>query len=124
MQKRSTLFTALFVALLIVLIAGALVIPTFAQDAITTMSEDDPSFVIVTGALEFTDSGDIMVAGVVIAPAGAFTPSNYEEGELVIISGNMLNETTMQATSLELFDDSQEPEATPEATLPGSGVEL
>jgi len=117
MKKRITTFMTLFDVLLIVLIAGALVMPSLAQDATPTPTPDDHSFTIVTGALEVTDSGDIMVAGIVIAPAGAFNPSQYQEGDIVIISGNMLNDTTLQATSLELFDDSQEPEATPEATL-------
>lgn len=86
--------------------------PSFAQD--TTLTEEDPSFAIVTGAVSFTPEGDIMVAGIVIAPAGAFNPSALVEGDLVIITGYMLNETTLQAASFEFFDDS--PEVTPEAT--------
>ncbi|MEO8612306.1 MAG: hypothetical protein ABI690_30705, partial [Chloroflexota bacterium] len=117
MKKRNTTFAALFDVLLIVLIAGALVMPSLAQDSTPTPTPDDASFTIVTGALHFSDTGDITVAGIVIAPAGAFNPSQYQEGDIVIISGNMLNDSTLQATSLELFDDTQEPELTPEPTM-------
>jgi len=43
-----------------------------------------------------------MVSGIVIAPASAFNPSSLQE---VIITGVMLNETTLQAISLEFFMD-------------------
>ncbi len=117
-MKWLTKWSAGLGILLILALVGAIVSPSMAQD---TLSEDDPSFTIVTGAVEFSPSGDILVAGIVIAPAGAFNPSDLQAGDLVIITGYMLNETTLQATSLEFFDDSEggvevTPEVTPEMT--------
>jgi uncharacterized membrane protein YgcG len=68
---------------------------------------------IITGAVMFGPNGEIIVSGIVIAPASAFNPSSLREGDLVIVTGVMLNETTLQAVSLEFFMDET---ATPTAT--------
>jgi hypothetical protein len=120
-MKRLSVLGSLFGIILVLTLTSALM-TSLAQDV--TSVEDDPSFTIVTGALEFTPTGDIVVAGIIIAPAGAFNPSDLEAGDLVIVTGLMLNDGTLQAISLELFDDTDdevevtpEPELTPEATL-------
>jgi hypothetical protein len=99
------------VMVLVVLAVSAMVLPGFAQDAGTTASVDSLS--VVTGAVTFSATGDIVVAGVTIAPAGAFNPSILHEGDLVIITGLMVGDKTMQAVTFEFFDDEQQPEATP-----------
>ncbi|MBL8117677.1 MAG: hypothetical protein JNJ78_09130, partial [Anaerolineae bacterium] len=101
---------------IVVMVATALfgmaILPGMAQDEV--VSEGD--LTIVTGAVQFISTGDIVVAGVVIAPASAFIPADLEEGDLVIISGVMLEDGTLRALSFEYFDDESEPEVTPEAT--------
>jgi hypothetical protein len=113
-----SIFTTRFAGILILvalLLAGA-ILPGFAQDSTTTVSVD--SLTIVTGAVEYSPSGDILVAGVTIAPAGAFDPSMLHEGDIVIITGISINDTTLQAVTFEFFDDSQQDvEVTPEVTL-------
>ncbi len=100
---------------LFVLAAGLLIVPLAAQDS----AVDDSDLTIITGAVTFGTDGSIIVAGITIAPASAFNPSMLREGDLVIITGVMLNETTLQAISLEFFEDDPvevTPEPTPEAT--------
>jgi hypothetical protein len=95
------------------LLLGAVALPLLAQETSVTTNE---SALVVTGAVDFTDSGDIMVAGYIIAPAGAFQPSMLVEGDIVIITGTLLPDgITIQAEAFEFFDDSGE--ATPEATV-------
>ncbi|MEZ4672607.1 MAG: hypothetical protein R3E39_32300 [Anaerolineae bacterium] len=107
-MTRLNFLAGLIAAFVLIAIA---VLPGLAQD---TVVQTDENLTIVTGAIHFTPEGDIMVAGIVIAPAGAFNPSGLAEGDIVIITGVMLNETTLQATALEFFDDENTPEATPE----------
>jgi hypothetical protein len=102
----------LLASVLLILMTAGLIVPSFAQDSAIEISPDN--LTIVTGAVHFTEDGDIMVADVALAPAGVFNPSQLEEGDLVIIMGVMLNETTLQAVSFEFFDDAAEPEVTPE----------
>jgi hypothetical protein len=118
---KSTLITVVCLALAV---ASFGVLPGLAQD--NTVQNADTT-TIVTGAVSFGADGSIIVAGVTIDPAGAFNPSNLKEGDLVVITGAMLNETTLQATGFEFFEDDQQPEATPEATLeitPEATVEM
>lgn len=100
-------------ALVLVMIAAMAfaILPGFAQDV---PSEEE--LTIVTGAIEFADNGDIMVAGTVIAPSGAFIPATLQPGDIVIVMGTLTADGTLKAISLELFDG-EEPEATPEPTL-------
>jgi len=113
-MKSVSKITFVSVICLSLAIAALGVLPGLAQD--TTVQAADNS-TIVTGAVSFGADGSIIVAGITIAPAGAFNPSILHEGDLVVITGVMLNETTLQTTEFEFFDDSQQPEATPEATL-------
>lgn len=108
--SKISLLTILCLSLAIMALG---VLPGLAQDS-TTLTDTST---IVTGAVSFGADGSIIVAEITIAPAGAFNPSLLHEGDLVVITGVMLNETTLQATEFEFFDDEQQPEATPEATL-------
>jgi hypothetical protein len=122
-MKSMSKMTLLSVIALLVAVASLSVLPGLAQD--TTVQSPDTT-TIVTGAVSFGADGSIIVAGITIAPAGAFNPSGLKEGDLVVITGVMLNETTLQATGFEFFDDEQ-PEATPEATMemtPEATVEM
>src|SRR5438046_477729 len=98
-------------------VAALLALPLFAQDNGTANTTSDDSAIIVTGAISFAND-QITVAGYIIAPAGAFQPSQFNEGDIVVIEGNLLPDgVTIQATDASLFDDSSTPEATetPEA---------
>jgi hypothetical protein len=107
--------TRLGLIALFLLAAGMLIVPLAAQDSVV----EDGDLTIVTGAVTFGSDGSIIVAGITIAPASAFNPSTLREGDLVIITGVLLNELTLQAISLEFFEDDPvevTPEPTPEAT--------
>lgn len=105
--------------ILAVLCLLAIVLPLTAQEG-TTVETDEESTIIVTGAVSFGPSGDILVGGYIIAPASAFNPSSLTEGDVVIIIGRLLPDgLTVQAESFEFFDEpeaTEEPEATPEST--------
>lgn len=101
--------TALISVVFVLAMAFA-IIPSFAQD-----TPSDTELTIVTGAVEFTATGDIMVAGVIIAPASGFNPSTLQPGDIVIVTGVLNPSGVLQAISLEFFDD-DEPEVTPEPT--------
>jgi hypothetical protein len=60
--------------------------------------------VVIRGPVAFDGSGDITVAGYIIAPAGAFRPSDLHLGDIVIITGVLLPDgQTVRAESLEVF---------------------
>ncbi len=123
-MKSISKITLLSVIALLVAVASLGVLPGLAQD--TTIQSTDTT-TIITGAVSYGADGSIIVAGITVAPAGAFNPSILKEGDLVVITGVMLNETTLQATGFEFFDDDEQPEATPEATLevtPEATVEM
>jgi hypothetical protein len=106
--------------LLLSLLAGLVaVIPAMAQDD-DTGDEELPVLVEVEGTVAFEtveDDDEITVGGVVIAPAGAFNPADLTEGDLVLVTGYLLNDDTVQAIALEVLEEAEdEPEATPEAT--------
>jgi hypothetical protein len=93
-HKLRWLAPIIFTAIILTLAMGV-----SAQDATT---EEDEFLFEITGALEFSDTGDIIVNEIVIAPSGAFNPSDYNEGDLVIVIGYLLNDTTLQAVSIQL----------------------
>ncbi|MBZ0300361.1 MAG: hypothetical protein K8J31_11490 [Anaerolineae bacterium] len=111
---------------LALLLTLALIGPLAAQDddaALADLTEDDATVVI--GTISFNENGDIVVSSAdetsgeitsyIIAPAGAFTPSSVQEGDLVIIIGRLLPDgMTVQAMTFEFFIEEEEPEATPE----------
>ncbi len=100
--------------LLVTLLAGLLFnvnLPAQAQDETGTDDEAGTVTVQITGKVESTVTGevelgdDIIVDGVIIAPAGAFQPSTLEEGDCVTVVGILLNDDTLQAISLEPSED-------------------
>ncbi|MCI0713483.1 MAG: hypothetical protein L0154_25225 [Chloroflexi bacterium] len=63
--------------------------------------------IVVVGPITITED-EILVGDYVIAPAGAFNPSGLEDGDIVIIVGTLLNETTIQASSFFLVEEVDE----------------
>jgi hypothetical protein len=81
--------------------------PVLAQDE----DEDDSELIMVGGQVSFTADGAIMVAGYIIAPAGAFIPAVLREGDTVLIVGYLLPDgITIRALSLEIVEDEEEDE--------------
>jgi hypothetical protein len=98
-MKQIRLLAVSVTVMLVMALSLAAILPGKAQGT------PDGDLTIITGAVMFGPSGEIMVSGIVIAPATAFNPSSLREGDLVIVTGVMLNETTLQAISLEFFMD-------------------
>lgn len=103
----------LAVVLLISALLLVVVLPLSGQTA--TPDPNEP--VVVVGPVDL-GQGVIMVNGYIIAPALSFQPAILQQGDLVVVIGYLLPDgATIQATSLELFDDDEPPvEATPEVT--------
>ena len=108
--------------LLLSLLVGLLAaIPALAQEETPEPDEDDMAVLVeIEGevAFETIDGEDeITVGGVIIAPAGAFNPADLTAGDVVRVTGYLLNDDTIQATDLEVLEEAEDdPEATPEAT--------
>jgi hypothetical protein len=82
------------------------VIALLAVLALPVAAQDDASTIMVTGSIEFTADGDIVVGGYTIAPAGAFLPSSLRSGDAVIVFGTLLPDgVTIQATEVTLVTD-------------------
>ena len=120
LQLRTILWAAFAL-----LLAMSLVMPLLAQDTSQTldgMSEDDNATIVV-GIYGHNENGDLIVTSdtgdvYIIAPAGAFRPSDYQDGDLVIVIGRELPDgETIQAMDFALFEDDGTAEATPEATM-------
>lgn len=125
-MKRQTQHTSMKLVAAISLMAlllAALIVPLAAQE--NTVEAEDGTVMIV-GPISFSATGDIIVettdettgatTSYIIAPAGAFLPSQIQAGDIVIIIGDLLPDgATVQAITFELFIE-EEPEATPEMT--------
>ena len=92
----------LTISLAVLTLALAAIIPNIAQEE-APIAVEDITFA-VCGAIEFAGD-DILVNGVVIAPAGAFNPSAFTDGDAIAITGHMLNDDTLQATGYEVLED-------------------
>jgi hypothetical protein len=107
-------------------VAALLAMPLFAQGN----SPGSGNTITVTGPMSFAND-QITVAGYIIAPAGAFQPSQYNEGDVVTITGDLLPDgITIQVITIVLVINStpeatQSPEATqtPEVTETPEGTE-
>ncbi|MCC6802111.1 MAG: hypothetical protein IT319_04425 [Anaerolineae bacterium] len=98
----------LFVSALLLVVA----LPSSGQTA--TLAPN--SQVVVVGTVDL-GQGVIMVNGYVIAPASAIQPALLHDGDLVVVIGYLLPDgATIQATSLELFDNTLTPTMTPTYT--------
>jgi hypothetical protein len=119
MNRKSISNRWFFISLIVIVLIAAFALPAFAQSE--DEEEDDPVGSIeftVTGEITFNEDGDIIVTDedgnvFVIAPAGAFNPSEIEEGTVVTVTGFLLNDDTLKASDLEPADD-EDPEVTPE----------
>src|SRR5690606_3609405 len=107
----------------IALFGLVIALPLAAQDDSETVDDlTDDDAIMVIGEITFTVNGDIVIMDeegnmYVIAPAGAFTPSILQNGDMVIIVGRLLPDgITVQAIEFEFFVEEEDPEATPEAT--------
>ncbi|MBN1202949.1 MAG: hypothetical protein JXJ20_13955 [Anaerolineae bacterium] len=76
---------------------------TYAQEDGTT--DEFKPVVEITGTVDILEDDAIVVNGMTIAPAGAFNPSTLNEGNEVVITGYLLNDSTIQAISLVPADD-------------------
>src|SRR5690606_19139968 len=106
----------------------SVIAPLAAQEeaeSLDDLTEDDAAVVI--GEYGYNEHGDIIVTttdeetgetvAYIIAPAGAFTPSSVQEGDMVIIIGRLLPDgVTVQAMTFEFFVE-EEPEATEEPEM-------
>ena len=103
----------------VVLLVGALLLVIVLPLSGQTATPDPGSQVVVVGTVDL-GQGVIMVNGYIIAPASAFQPSVLHQGDLVVVIGYLLPDgVTIQATSLEFFDDTT---PTPEPSTPaGTG---
>lgn len=120
----------LIAAVLALILALGVIAPLAAQEeaeSLEDLTEDDAAIVI--GEYGYNEHGDIIVTATdeetgetvvyIIAPAGAFTPSSVQEGDMVIIIGRLLPDgVTVQAMTFEFFVEEEEEEAgeEPEAT--------
>ncbi len=77
----------------------------FAQDDGGETDPDEMELLVeIEGPITITEDG-IFVAGYEIAPAGSFNPSDFEDGDYVIVTGFLLNDDTFKATDIELVED-------------------
>src|SRR5262245_7171740 len=92
----------------LIAVAALLAVPLFAQGN----SPNAGSTMTVTGPMSFANN-QITVAGYTIAPAGAFQPADYNEGDVVSITGNLLPDgITIQVITITIIVVNGTPEAT------------
>lgn len=81
--------------MLMLTLAVLLLLPAAAM-----MQDDElPLEFEIVGPIELSE-GAIRVDGVIIAPASAFIPAALVDGDWVVVTGILLNDDTLQATSL------------------------
>jgi hypothetical protein len=73
-----------------------------AQD--TSGGDTFDVLVEITGPFHVVD-GQVTIGEVIVAPAGAFQPALLYEGEIVTVTGYLLNDDTLQAVSLVVEED-------------------
>lgn len=92
--------------LLVVLIAVAalgMAIPAALAQGDDPPVDDPPDDDVLIGTVSF-DGDDVMVAGVYVVPLGVFNPADLNEGDLVMVEGYYLNDTTFNATGFEMIE--------------------
>ena len=101
---------------LLVFLASLLLLAAFIALPLTAQDTTDDT-VIVVGPVVVADNGDILVGGYIIDPAGIFDPATVEEGDIVIITGELSGDgATIVAGAFEFFEDDPEVTETPDAT--------
>ncbi|HRF98345.1 MAG TPA: hypothetical protein PLZ51_24220, partial [Aggregatilineales bacterium] len=132
MKQKSSFHSAWLIVAMGVFIISFM-FPLMAQDDSNEDAPIEDILIAIRGLVEILDDDEIVVDGVIVAPAGAFNPSELEIGDEVIVVGYLLNDDTIKAEMLivvdEDFDECSEygngegcevevtPEVTPEATL-------
>ena len=104
------MFKRLLSGMLMLTLVVAMLVPaalTLAQDG-GDDEEDDGFQVEIIAQVEVLDEEQIIIGGLVVAPAGAFRPSRLEVGDWVRLTGTMLNDTTLRAETLVVLDDVDE----------------
>ena len=91
---------ALLVGSLVLLTAGMVL----AQEG-ETGDDEIPLLIEITGTVEQIDEDAIVIDGYTIAPAGAFNPSDLAVGDVVVVTGYLLNDDTLQVVSLVVITD-------------------
>ncbi len=97
-----------FIVFVLVLLLS-MTLTAAAQDDVDDVPEDTLLFEII-GAISFDDDS-ISVEGITLAPASAFNPSLYADGDLVIVTGYLLNDDTLFVLSLDLYDECEDVDA-------------
>lgn len=87
----------------LMLVSTLFVMPTLAQEDDDALTED--LLVVIRGLVEVLDDDEIVIDGVIIAPAGAFIPAMLSVGDEVIVIGYLLNDDTLKAVELIVVDE-------------------
>jgi hypothetical protein len=101
----------MLVLLIAVAALGTALPATFAQDDGDGGDEADTAscdgITSLTGFVLF-DEDDLTVAGIIVAPSGVFNPSELDDGDLVMVEGYCLNETTFKATGFTMIEEADD----------------
>ncbi|MCA9904889.1 MAG: hypothetical protein KC547_13625 [Anaerolineae bacterium] len=97
-SRTATLAILALFAVLVMLLPGM----ALAQD--DPVVEED----MVVGVVEIAPDGTITVNGIVVDYTDVELPSPLNSGDLVIVTGIFVDETTIRATSFVLFDDDED----------------
>jgi hypothetical protein len=74
--------------------------------ALPAAAQEDDDLMMVSGALDLTQAGDMFVAGYLIDLTGASLPPLLHDGDIVLVVGTLLADgETIHASSMEPFDD-------------------
>lgn len=90
-------------------LVGLLLIALIALPANATLAQDGgddgdelPVMIEITGEVQIIEDDLIVVDGFEIAPAQGFRVSSLSLGDIVTVTGNLLNDDTIQADSIEI----------------------
>jgi hypothetical protein len=104
------------VLLLILLTGLALASTVTAQDP-----PPDDNLTLVVGALDVMPDGTLVVGGIALVVTDySLLPSPLMDGDIVVVTGVLLDATTLQVISFERFDGESTPTPTPDMTLTGT----
>ena len=105
MVKRRA-YRHLALLLVALLLSGLALQPAWPALAQGDDEEEEPPLLIeITGTVEVVEDDLIVVDGYTIAPAGAFDPSTLVVGDVVIVTGYLLNDDTLQVVSLTVLTE-------------------
>lgn len=105
MRNKTGIFT--FFTLCLMLVVGL----AWGDGPASVMAQDGDDademdvLIEISGTVESIDEDGIVIGGVLVAPAGAFQPSQLSVGDEVLLTGYLLPDGTLQAVSLTPVDD-------------------